>query len=104
MYEFWFHYVKPKHDEKSKLCDIDKDSYQNTMKIKIVLNEYRQLRFIISIKTDDIYKDIAEDVQNRFDTSNYELDHYQKLPKIQKFQKFQKYQKFKSLPKRKNKK
>ena len=26
------------------------------------------------IKTDDIYKDIAEDVETRFDTSNYELD------------------------------
>ena len=26
------------------------------------------------IKTDDIYKDIAEDVEKRFDTSNYELD------------------------------
>ena len=25
------------------------------------------------IKTDDIYKDIAEDVKSRFDTSNYEL-------------------------------
>ena len=24
--------------------------------------------------TDEIYKDIAEDVKNRFDTSNYELD------------------------------
>ena len=26
------------------------------------------------IKTDDIYKDIAEDVETRFDTSIYELD------------------------------
>ena len=26
--------------------------------------------FIVYIKTDDIYKDIAEDVQTRFDTSN----------------------------------
>ena len=25
-------------------------------------------------KTDDIYKDIAEDVWTRFDTSNYELE------------------------------
>ena len=35
--------------------------------------------FIIYIKTDDIYKDIAEDVETRFDTSNYELD--RKSPK-----------------------
>ena len=30
--------------------------------------------FTVYIKTDDIYKDIAEDVETRFDTSNYELD------------------------------
>ena len=30
-------------------------------------------------KTDDIYKDIAEDVETRFNTSNYEL--YELLPK-----------------------
>ena len=30
--------------------------------------------FIASIKTDDIYKDIVEDVETRFDTSNYEFD------------------------------
>ena len=31
--------------------------------------------FIINVKTDDIYKDIPEDVETRFDTSNYEIDH-----------------------------
>ena len=36
-------------------------------------------RFIVYIKTDDIYKDIAEDVETRFDTWNYELD--RPLPK-----------------------
>ena len=30
--------------------------------------------FIVHIKADDIYKDIAEDVKRRFDTSNFELD------------------------------
>ena len=30
--------------------------------------------FIVYIKADDIYKDIAEDVKTRFDTSNYELN------------------------------
>ena len=35
--------------------------------------------FIVHIKTDDIYKDIVEDVQTRFDTSNNELD--RPLPK-----------------------
>ena len=30
--------------------------------------------FIVYIKTDDIYKDIAEDDETRFETSNYELE------------------------------
>ena len=30
--------------------------------------------FIVYVKTDDMYKDNAEDVETRFDTSNYELD------------------------------
>ena len=59
--EFWFDYVKPKYGEKSKLFCMDTDS------------------FIVYIKADEIYKDIAEDVEIRFDTSNYELDRL--LPK-----------------------
>ena len=61
MYEFWHDYVKPKYCEKAKLCYMDRVS------------------FIVYIKTDDLYKDIAEDVETRFDTSNYELD--RPLPK-----------------------
>ena len=30
--------------------------------------------FIVYIKTDDIYKDIAEDLETRFETSNYESE------------------------------
>ena len=30
--------------------------------------------FIAYVNTDDIYKDIEEDVETSFDTSNYELD------------------------------
>ena len=30
--------------------------------------------FIVYIKTDDTFKDIAEDVETRFDPSNYELE------------------------------
>ena len=30
--------------------------------------------FIVHVKTDDIYKDIAEDVETIFDTSNFEID------------------------------
>ena len=29
---------------------------------------------IVYVKTDDIYKDIPDDLETRFDTSNYELD------------------------------
>ena len=30
--------------------------------------------FIMHIKTEDFYKDIANDVEKRFDTSNYEVN------------------------------
>ena len=56
MYEFWHDYVKPKYGEKTKLCSTDTES------------------FIVYIKTNDIYKDIVEDFETRFDISNYELD------------------------------
>ena len=52
---------EPKYGEKAKLCYIDTDS------------------FIVYIKADDIYKNIAEDIETRFDNSNYELDRL--LPK-----------------------
>ena len=54
MYEIWYDYIKPKYGKKAKLCYMDTDS------------------FIIHIKTEDFYKDIADDVEKRFDTSNYE--------------------------------
>ena len=37
--------------------------------------------FIVYMKADEIYKDFPEDVETRFDTSNYELD--RPLPKGQ---------------------
>ena len=45
--------------------------------IGIVQTLYRRL--ILYINTDDIYKDIAEDVETRFDNSIYRLD--RPLPK-----------------------
>ena len=56
MYDFWYDYVKANYCKKAKLCYMDTDS------------------FIAYIKTDDVCKDIAEDVETRFDTSNYELN------------------------------
>ena len=40
-----------------------------------------KLCFIVYIKRDDIYKDIAEDVETRFDTSSYEFD--RPFPKVE---------------------
>ena len=56
MYEIWYVYVKPKYGEKAKLCYMDTS------------------RFIIHVKTDDIYKNIAENVETRLGTSNYDID------------------------------
>ena len=61
MYEFWYDCVKPKYQNDAKLCYMDTNS------------------LIINIKTEDFYKDIAKDVEKRFDTSNYRID--RKLPK-----------------------
>ena len=55
MYEFCYEYFKPKYIEKVKLCYMETGS------------------FIFHVKTDDIYKYIAEDVEKIFDTSNYEV-------------------------------
>ena len=35
--------------------------------------------FMVHVKTDNIYKDIAEDVETKFSTSNFDLD--RPLPK-----------------------
>ena len=56
MYEFWYDYIKPKYGDNVKLCYMDTDS------------------FIMHIKTEDFYKDIANDVEKRSDTSNYEVN------------------------------
>ena len=56
MYEFWYDYMKPKYNDNVRLCYMDTDS------------------FVMHIKTNDFYKNIARDVENRFDTSNYEVN------------------------------
>ena len=54
MYEFWYDYLKPKYNNKIKLCYTDTDS------------------FVIEVKTEDLYSDISADVKKWFDTSNYD--------------------------------
>ena len=62
MYEFCYDYIKPKYQWNAKLCFMDTDS------------------FIMHIKTEDVYKDIANDNEKIFDKSNYEMiEHYQKV-------------------------
>ena len=39
--------------------------------------------FIVHIKAEDIYKDIEEDVESKFDTSNYEVDRKKRITKKQ---------------------
>ena len=56
MYEFWYDYVKSKYMDNARLCYMDTD------------------RFVINVKTKDFYKDIAEDVMERFDTSDFSND------------------------------
>ena len=41
--------------------------------------------FIINIKTEDIYEDIADDVEKRFDSSNYEVNRPLPTGKNKKF-------------------
>ena len=57
MYEFHYDYIKPKYGDRAKLLFTDTDS------------------LCYEIKTEDFYKDIAEDVESRFDTSDYPKDH-----------------------------
>ena len=56
IYVFWYDCVKPKYGENAKLCYMDTKS------------------FIVNLKTDYIDKDIVEDVETRFGTSNFEID------------------------------
>ena len=66
MYKFWYDYMKPKYNNNVKLCYMDMDS------------------FIMDIILNDFYKDIANDVENRFDTSNYEVNRPLPMGKNQK--------------------
>ena len=57
MYEFHYNYIKPKYGEKALLLMTDTDS------------------LCYEIETEDFYKDIAGDVESKFDTSAYPKNH-----------------------------
>ena len=63
MYEFWYDCMKLKYGHNVKLCYMDTDS------------------FIMHIKTEGFNKDIADDVEKRFDASNYDNECDRPLPK-----------------------
>ena len=56
MHTFWYDCIKPKYQNNSNLCYMNTDS------------------FFIYIKTEDVYEDIADDVEKQFDKSNYEFN------------------------------
>ena len=57
MYDFHYNYIKEKYGHRAKLLMTDTDS------------------LIYEIKTDDFYKDIAQDVESKFDTSEFDKNH-----------------------------
>ena len=72
MYGFWYDYIKPKYGDRTKICYTDTDS------------------FVIYVKTEDFLKDISNNVDRWFDTSNYDKtikDHFQWL-RIKNYQLF----------------
>ena len=61
MYKVWYDYIKPKYEDRAKLCYTDIDS------------------FIIHIIT-DFFADISDDVKRWLDTSNYDVNNKRPLP------------------------
>ena len=62
IYEFWYDYIKQKYGDRTKLCYTDTDS------------------LVPNIKTEDLFEDISDDVDTRFDTSNFDKNDKSLLP------------------------
>jgi len=62
MYEFQYNYIKKKFGSKANLLFTDTDS------------------LCYKIETEDFFKDISADVQEKFDTSNFSLNHPSGIP------------------------
>ena len=62
MYEFWYDYIKLKYQDNAELYYTDTDS------------------FIIQIKTEDLYEDIADVAKKWFSTSHYSESGKRPLP------------------------
>jgi len=57
VYDFHYNYIKKKYGSIAKLLMTDTDS------------------LMYEIHTEDFFKDIHEDISDKFDTSNFEKDH-----------------------------
>ena len=62
MYNFHFNYILAKYEKNQKLLFTDTDS------------------LCYEIETEDFYKDISNDVEKGFDTSNFPKDHLSEIP------------------------
>ena len=62
MYKFCYDHIKPNYGDRAKLCYMNTDS------------------FIIHVITEDFFKDIANDIEGRFGTSNYDKNKTGKRP------------------------
>ena len=61
-YEFLYDYMRSKYGSKVNLCYMDTDS------------------FVYEVETEGFYRDVAKDVEKRFDTSGYSKDDNRPLP------------------------
>ena len=62
MYEFHYDYMRPRYGSKVNLCYVDTDS------------------FVYEIESEDFYRNIAKDVEKRFDMNQYSKDDKRPLP------------------------
>ena len=62
MYDFHYNYILPKYGKKEKLLFTDTDS------------------LCYEIETEDFFQDISNDVEAKFDTSNFEKNHPSEIP------------------------
>ena len=65
MYDYRYNEMKPKYEDRIRQCYMDTDS------------------FIMHIKAEDFCKDITDDVEKKYDTSNYTVE----TPKNKKIKK-----------------
>ena len=61
MYKFWYKYTKLKYEDRAKLCYTDTDS------------------IIAYILSEDFHRDVDDDVERWFDTSNFDENYKRPL-------------------------